>query len=170
MRGRGFRNMSHQGGWVSIAALVVSGVSAVAGFLGSQKASSAAKNQAQLEAEQEKKLTTEKLRQLGIEERAVYGQTLAQYAGSGVLANAPSLSGQPKPNAGSPLVVLAEQAKEFGFQRKITQEVGATKVNQALSGGKATADYYRYSGYANVASNLSNVFTQWANYNANKGG
>lgn len=180
---RNFKPMNRQGGWIQIAALALSAVGLISGFVGSQKAEKAAEKQADLEAAQERKVTDEKIRQLGIEERSMYGETIASYAGSGVqvtppgqaelrrfsrtnpysktstgydIVDAPYAAG-----ASSPLIVLAEQAKEFAMQRKITKEVGATKVQASLQQGKSTADYYRYSGIANAASSASNLLTTY---------
>ena len=139
------------------AVTAVTAVSTVANYIGSRKAAKGAKRQADLEAEAEKLVTTERLRQLDIEERALYGETLARYAGSGVLATLSDLRGA-TPVTGSPKTILEEQAKEFAAERKITEEVGATKVQQALAEGKATADFYRWSGIANSASILSDLF------------
>lgn len=158
MKGRGFRSMKRQGGWLGWAALATSVVGTVLGFSGSKKAEKSAKQQAELEKQQEEAVTKEKLRQLGIEERVTYGETLAQYAGSGVLATTQGLDRAPLAMVGSPRTILDEQAREFAKQKEITAEVGATKVQQALAGGKATADYYRYSGYANVAKGMGDIF------------
>lgn len=147
-------NIKRQGGWIQIAALALSAIGTVAGFMGSKNSEKAANKQARKEAEAEKKVTAEKLRQLEIEERALMGETIAAYAGSGVISNAGG-------SKGTPAVLLAEQAKEFAAQKKITKEVGASKVQQSLMAGKATADAYRYSGYANVASGISNMLTTY---------
>lgn len=161
IKSRGGFNIRRQGGWLQIAALALSAIGVVSSFVGQKKASDAAKEQSQQEAEYERKVTRERIRQLGIEERVMRGETLASYAGSGVMANTPTASlGDTSPFYGSPLAVIQEQAKEFQAQRKITEEVGATRVQQALTGGKSTADYYRYSGYANTAAGISDILTQ----------
>jgi len=61
---------------------------------------------------------------------------------------------------------LNEQAREFRYEKDINREVGASKAQAALTHGKNVADHYRWSGYANVASNASNILT---NYSAMKG-
>lgn len=154
-------NFKRQGGWVQIAALALGAIGLVSSFVGAKKGEEAAKEQAALEAEQEEKVTKERLRQLGIDERVLFGETLAGYAGGGVLAAAPSLGRRTNVAFGSPQQIIQEQAKEFKAQRKITADVGATKVQQALAGGASLADQYRYSGYANVASGISNILTNW---------
>jgi hypothetical protein len=159
MKGQGFRNFRRQGGWLQWVGVALSAIGLISDFMGSKKAEKSAERQAEEEAKAEKTVTAERLRQLGVEERTLFGETLAGYAGGGVLSTTPGLTGT-RPISGSPSLVLAEQAKEFKFERKITTEVGATKVQQALAGGKSVADAYRYSGYANVAKGLGDVFGQ----------
>jgi len=146
---------------VAVAGAVIGAVGLISGFLGSKKASKAAKKQAAEEARINKLTTAERMRQLGIEERTMFGQTLAGYAGGGVQAMAPSLTGS-TPQTGSPQTVLAEQAKEFKYEREITSAVGASNVQQALSRGKSTADAYKWQGYSNAASSISNILTSYA--------
>ena len=145
---------------VAIAGAVVGAVGLISSFIGSQKASKAAKEQAALEAEAERKVTDERVYQLGQEERQLYGETLAGYAGGGVTVGNQTNSGAVQP-IGSVRSVLDEQATTFAREKKITQEVGATKVAQTLAGGKAVADAYKYQGYANTASGISNILTNW---------
>jgi len=142
-----------------IAATVVTGVlGTVASFIGSKKASKAAKEEAAEQARLEGLVTGEKLRRLDIDERTLYGETVAGYAGGGVQAIAPSLD-QTSLRTGSPQSVLQEQAKSFRDERKITKEVGASKAQAALTRGKNLADQYRYQGYANVASSIGNILS-----------
>ena len=145
---------------VAIAGAVIGAVGLISSFIGSQKASSAAKEQSRLEAEAERKVTQERIYQLGQEERQLFGETLAGYAGGGVTVGNQTNSGAVQP-IGSVRSVLDEQATTFAREKKITQEVGATKVAQSLASGKATADAYKYSGYANTASGISNILTNW---------
>jgi hypothetical protein len=147
------------------AALVISAVGLISGFIGSKKASKSAKREAREEARLEGLTTDERLRQLDIEERAMYGQTLAGYAGSGVQAVAPGLGGA-QVQSGSPQAVTSEQAKEFGYQKQITEQVGATKVAQSLARGKNVAEQYKWQGYSNAAGGIANMLTA---YQASKG-
>lgn len=149
---RNFKPMNRQGGWIQVAGIALSAIGALSSFVGSQRASDAAKRQAKEEARMESLVTREKLRQLNIEERVARGETIAGYAGSGVLA-----TGNPKM---TPSVVLAEQANEFLHQKNITSQVGATRAQNALAKGNATATAFRYQGYANTAQQLSSMFTQ----------
>jgi hypothetical protein len=146
----------------AIAGLVVGAVGIISGFLGSKKASKAAKDQAKEEARLEKMVTEERIRQLGREERQLYGDTVAGYAGGGVLSSFGSMSNVPRETIGSPGTVLAEQAAEFQREREITQKVGATKVAQGLARGKATAEAYKYAGYTNAAQGISNILSTYA--------
>ena len=166
---------------VAIAAVVVSAVGLISNFLGSKKAASAAKSEATEQARLEGLTTDEKIRRLGIDQRSLYGETLAGYASGGVLARAPSLGGALTLGdtfgsagdyggalsvmTGSPGAVIQEQAKEFAFERDITRKVGATKVSQALTRGENVADQYKYAGFSNVATGISSIM---ANYQAMK--
>ena len=145
--------------WAAAAA-ITGAVGLISGFVGSKKASKAAKEQSRLEAEAERKVTAERIYQLGQEERQLYGETLAGYAGGGVQVGNQLARGGLQAT-GSARSVLDEQATTFARERAITQEVGATKVQQALAGGKATADAYKYQGYANLATGISSILTNW---------
>ena len=144
---------------VATAAVVVGAVGLISGFLGSRKASKAAKKQAAEEARIEKLTTTERVRQIGKEERALYGETLAGYTGGGVLASFGTTQNTELTPLGSAASVLAEQKQEFGFERKITQETGASNVMQSLQRGRALSNQYKYQGYANLAGGISNLLT-----------
>ena len=126
----------------------LSALGLISNFLGSKKASSAAKKEAKEGARLEGMVTAEKIRQLHVEEKVMRGETIAAYAGSGV-----------KVGTGSPLDILAEQRKEFAFQRDITSRVGATKAAQGLTRGQNIASAYRYQGYSNMASGLGDIFS-----------
>ena len=149
---------------IAIAAVAIAAVSVISNFLGSKKAASAAKKQAAEEARLEGLVTQEKLRTLKIDERTLYGQTLAGYAGGGVQGISPNL-GQTSITAGSPQAILAEQKKSFGAEKDIITQVGASKAQASLTRGRNLADQYRWSGYANVASGVSNILS---NYSAMK--
>lgn len=144
------------------AAVVVGAVGLISGFLGSRKASKAAKKQAKIEAEQEKLITAERIRQIGKEERALYGETLAGYTGGGVLADFGSTQDTALTPMGSAKSVIDEQVSEFAKERDITQQVGATKVQQGLAAGRATAQAYKFQGYSNAATGVSNLLSNYA--------
>lgn len=163
MKGKGFTAMpQRQGGWIQIAALALSAVGTALSFSSSRRAERAARDQGQREAELEQKVTDERLRQLEREERALKGQSLARYAGSNVvLGSTGSMQSlQNQSLTGSPAIVIAEQAAEFARERRITEEVGATKVQQSLSNARNVAAQYRVTGYANLASNVGDIFQQ----------
>jgi hypothetical protein len=146
--------------WPSIVGAVVGTVGLISSFIGSKKASKAAKEQSELEAEHERMITAERQRQINKEERALYGETLAGYAGGGILIGQPGQTRRSTPQ-GSVGSVTQEQATEFGFERAITGKVGASKVQQGLARGRAVADAYKYQGYANVATGISNILMNW---------
>lgn len=146
--------------WPAVAGAVIGAVGLISSFLGSKKASKAAKEQAALEAKHEGLITAERQRQINKEERALYGETRAGFAGGGVLAGTPGMDRAPTPQ-GSVGSILGEQATEFGFERAITGKVGASKVQQGLARGKAVADQYKYQGYANVATGVSQILMNW---------
>lgn len=147
---------------LALAGVVLGAVGLISGFIGSKKASKAAKEQAALEAEQERLITGERIRQLGKEERAMYGETVAGYAGGGVLSQFGTMGGTPTGAIGAPKSVLQEQANEFQREREITQKVGATKVAQGLARGKATAEAYKFAGYSNAAQGIANILSSYA--------
>jgi hypothetical protein len=144
------------------AAVVIGAIGVISGFLGSKKASKAAKKQAEEEARLEALVTAERIRQLGREERTLYGETVAGYAGGGVLSSFGSMANVPRETMGSPGTVLAEQAAEFQREREITQKVGATKVAQGLARGRATAEAYKFQGYSNAASGIANILASYS--------
>ena len=145
---------------------VISSIGLVSSFIGSKKASKAAKEESKEDARLEGLVTDEQLRRLRIDQRNMYGETLSGYAGGGVQATAPTLAGEARVQTGSPAQVIQEQTSEFAKQRQVTSEVGATKVSQSLTRGQNVADAYRWQGYSNVASGVSNILT---NYSMMKG-
>ncbi len=163
---------------LAIAGVVLGAVGLISSFIGSKKAASAAKDEAAEQARLEGLTTDEKLRRLRIDQRSLYGETLAGFAGSGVLARPGSLEsnltlgdsfggagaygGSASVMTGSPGVVIQEQAKEFAFERDITRKVGATKVAQALTRGKNVAEQYKYQGYSNVATGISSILSNYS--------
>ena len=150
---------------VAIAGAVIGAVGLISSVLGSKKGAKAAKDAARDEARLEGLVTQEKLRTLDIDERRLYGQTLANYAGKGVQSMTPSL-GSSAIRAGSPTSVLQEQSREFRYQKDIVGKVGASKAQASLTEGRNIADQYRWTGYANVAASVSNILS---NYSAMKG-
>jgi hypothetical protein len=163
---------------LAVAGLAIGAAGLLMNFIGSKKGAKAAKKEGAEEARLEGLVTDEKVRNLRTEQRSMYGETLAGYAGGGVLARAPSLEsnltlgdsfggagaygGSDSVMTGSPSSVINEQALAFAGQRDITRKVGATKAQQSLTRGNNIADQYRYSGYANVASGISNILSTYA--------
>jgi hypothetical protein len=120
----------------------------ISDFLGSKKSSSAAKKAAADQARDERLVTAEKIRQLNIQERTMAGDTRARAAGSRV-----------KVDQGSPLEILAEQAREFTHERNINQRVGASKAASALQRGRDVGNAVKYQSYSNLAEGASNIFS-----------
>lgn len=141
--------------WAIVGA-VTGAVGVISSLIGSKKSSDAAKKQSREEARLEKIVTDERLRQIDIEERALYGETLAGYAGGGVQAMTPGMRSRGA-TVGSPATILAEQKTAFQFEKKVTKEAGASRAQQALTGGKMTADLYKYQGYSQAASGISDI-------------
>ena len=141
-------------------AAITGTIGLITSFLGAKKASKAAKEQAAEEARIQQVTTAEQIRRLNINERLMFGQTVAGQAGSGVLGMQQGLD-QQSPMSGSPQTILSEQAREFAQERKITQEVGASNVQQTLMRGAAQANAYKWQGYSNAASSISNILTNY---------
>ena len=142
--------------------LIAAGLSAVgliSSFVGSKKSEKAAKKQAAAQAAIDRKVTAEEVRVLEQDQRTAYGETIAGYAGGGVKAVAPNLTGETTPMSGSPLTILAEQTAEFGRLKEFTQDVGAANAQATLARGRNLANQYRYQGYANVANSITNILT-----------
>ena len=135
--------------WIAAAVVATTAVSAGLQVVGANKAAKSAKKQGDLQAERTELLNQERVRQIGIEERSMYGETLSGYARGGVMANVMS---------GSPEQVLSEQKREFQKEREITTEVGALEVSQGLERSRDIARQYRYEGYSNAASSISGLF------------
>ena len=135
----------------------IAAVGIISGFMGAKKAGKAAKKQAAEEASIEKLTTAERIREIGKEERQMYGETIAGYASGGVLSSFGTMSDVPRETIGSASPVLQEQKEEFAFERKITQETGASNVAQSLARGKALASQYKYQSYSNAANSISKI-------------
>jgi hypothetical protein len=124
-------------------AAVGSLVSGVLGGIGGKKASKAAKRAAREAARQEQVVTNERLRQIQQEERTLAGQTVARSAGAGGVVN-----------QGSILQILAEQAREFAIESKVTRDAGASRVKMALDQGKATSRQFEAQGLSNLFAGI----------------
>ena len=92
--------------------------------------------QGEAEAEVERKVTAEQIRQIDRDEQLTRSATIASIAGSNI-----------KVGSGSQLDVLAEQAAEFARERQFTEEVGASNANVALQRAKAIGEQARFSSY-----------------------
>jgi hypothetical protein len=132
---------------MTIAAVGMQAAGLISDFIGGRKAASAAKKAGKKQASDERVMTAERIRQLQIEERTLRGETIAKVAGSHV-----------KVGQGSPLEILAEQAREFSKERQITGQVGATKAAAAMQRGRDVGNIAKYQSYSNIASGASNIF------------
>lgn len=144
--------------WGNVAAAAVAVVGTAIGLDSAKKSEKAAKKQAKEQARIEEELTAEKLFQLGLDERQMRGETLAGFAGGGVLSVMQGTAGT-KEISGSPSTILEEQRKAFARERKITKSVGASNVAQTLMAGSALADRYKYEGYSSAAMNISSIIS-----------
>jgi hypothetical protein len=131
--------------WVAVG---ITAAGMISSFLGSKKSAQAAKDAAGRQAQDERLVTAEKIRQLNKEERTLAGDTRARAAGSHV-----------KAGQGSPLEVLAEQAREFTHERNINKKVGASKAASALQRGRDVGNAVKYQSYSNLAKGASDIFS-----------
>lgn len=102
---------------------------------GAFKGADAAEDAAKAQAGTEMRTTKEKLFQSKAEERQLAGTTRARAAGSGV-----------KADVGSPLTILAEQAKTYARDRQFISDVGASQASATLQRGKDMASSLRLGG------------------------
>ena len=119
----------------------------ISDFIGSKASARAAKRAGMRESKSEQEITRERLRQLDKKERTMAGSTRARTAASNV-----------KANSSSPLMNLAEQAKEFGYERDLTKRVGASKAGMAYQRGSDVARQVKLRGYSDMAKGASNIF------------
>ena len=111
-------------------------VSSFLSIWGGIKGKEEAEKFAGIESALELKLTGAKIDDLKQDERVLAGQTRARAAGSGV-----------KADTGSPLTILAEQARNFAKDRMITAQVGATKASNTVLRGKMVGRQSLYQGW-----------------------
>lgn len=126
-------------------------ISAGSSIFGGLSAKNKAKQASEVQAKQELELTLAKTVDLKAEERALKGQTIAGAAGSGV-----------KVGAGSPLEVLAEQARNFQRERQTVAKVGATNASVLTKRGNMVGQQAAYQGFSQGASQMANAFTIFA--------
>lgn len=133
---------------LAIASAGMQAVGMISDFLGGRAAAAAARKTAKRDAIAEGRLTKERIRQLDVEQKKTAGETVAATAASRV-----------KSDSMSPLLIYAEQAKEFEQQKKIVRETGATKAAAALQQGADVGKIAKYQSYSNVAQGASNIFS-----------
>ena len=136
--------------WVA-AGLAVAGL--VSSIFGAKSAKSAANSAAGKEAALDLRTTQEKVYQLGQEERQLASQTRARTVGSGV-----------KADKGSPLTILAEQARTFAREKLFTSQVGAEKAQLAQQRGKMVGQQAMYQGLGQATQYASTAFSLMPKY------
>ncbi len=144
MSRREFKGPGKQKGIFGVIAGVASLVGPAFGIDAAGKAGRAAEREAALEAQHQREITQERLRQIDVEGRRIAGETRATAAGSGVAVG-----------EGSPMDVLAEQASEFAREKSITSRVGANRVATSLRRGEALAKQYESQQLVSAFSGLS---------------
>jgi hypothetical protein len=158
--------------WVATAIIATTVVTSAIQYKGAKKAERSAKKQAKEAERIENRLTEERVREVDVTERVQYGRTVAGYAGGGVQAGAPGMD-KKQLNTGvagsSPNQIIQEAAREFARERELTKEVGASNALQIKMKGKATADMYRYQGYATLAQGIGTIFSVGAQKSAGTG-
>ena len=130
--------------WVAAAMAVISAVGSIVGGIKGGKSAGAA---GRAEARAEGDITSAKLEDLFAEERNMRGQTLAGAAGSNV-----------KVDKGSPVEILAEQARTFERERQITAKVGASKASILNQRGKMAGDQAAYQGFSQGMGQMAQAF------------
>jgi len=135
-------------GGLAIAGGVMSLVSGAASIFGGMSASKDAKRAAKEEAGLESIITQSKVVDLEKQEEVLRGQTVAAAAGAGV-----------KTTKGSPLEILAEQAREFAREKLTVQQVGASRASAAMTRGKMVGRQAMYQGVGQGVSALGSAFS-----------
>lgn len=131
--------------WAAAAMAVISTFSSL---YGGSAASKAAKKAGKEEARLESVVTQAKITDLFKEEEVLRGQTVAATAGAGV-----------KVDRGSPLTILAEQAREFARERMTVAKAGATRATAAQTRGRNVGRAATYQGVSQAASSAATAFT-----------
>jgi len=139
--------------YAAIISAIIAAVGGISSALGGKKAREGSKYAGKMEAKQEQIVTQAKLEDLRVEERVMKGQTIAGAAGSNV-----------KVDMGSPLEVLAEQARNFARERQTVAQAGATKAANAAIRGNMVGQQAAYQGFGQAASGLSSAFQIFAQY------
>ena len=129
---------------------IITGVGALTSIFGGMSAKKAANSAAGKQAEADLKVTQEKVYQLGQEERQLAGSTRAAVASSGV-----------KADKGSPLTVLAEQAKTFAREKMVTSQVGAKNAALTRQRGSMVGQQAAFGGFAQGFQGLGSAFSMY---------
>ena len=136
--------------WVAAAMAVISAVGSIVGGIKGGKSAGAA---GRAEARAEGDITSAKLEDLFAEERNMRGQTLAGAAGANV-----------KVDKGSPVEILAEQARTFERERQITAKVGASRASITKQRGEMLGKQIAYQGISTGIGQLAGAFSMMPKY------
>ena len=136
---------------MEVVAGIMAGIGALTSILGGVSASKKTKPAAKEEARLETLVTQAKILDLKRDEELLRGQTIAGAAGAGV-----------KADVGSPLTIIAEQAREFERERRTVSQVGTTRASQAISRGRMVGRQAVYGGISSAASQASDAFSIFA--------
>ncbi len=131
----------------------ISAAMGIIALVGASSVAKDAKSAAKEQAATDFRVTQEKIYQSKLEERVMAGGTRAAAAGSGV-----------KADTGSPLTILAEQARTFARDRQFVSDVGAENAKLTLQRGQNVADAARYSGAASALSAFGRSATATKKY------
>ena len=113
-------------------------------IIGASKEAKAAKAAAKGQAAADLRVTQERVFQSEQEERQLAGTTRAVAAGAGV-----------KADVGSPLTILAEQAKTFARERKFMKETGQDIAGLTIQRGKNIASAAMFRGIQSAVGRFS---------------
>jgi len=129
----------------------VSAAIGVISLIGASKAKSSARKAAAEEARLEGIVTGAKIETLQQEETVLRGQTIAGAAGSGVNVT-----------KGSPLQILAEQAKTFAREKKTVATAGASRAAQAKTRGRMVGQQAMYHGISSALGSFGQAASSTA--------
>ena len=122
----------------------ISAAMGVMKLVGAGQEAKAAKAAAKGQAAADLRVTQERVFQSKQEERQLAGQTRAIAAGAGV-----------KADVGSPLTILAEQAKTFARERKFMKETGQEKAGLTIQRGKMQAESSMFRGITSAMGSFA---------------
>jgi len=145
------RLIRQEGSQIPFVMAAMAAISTASSLVGASKAKSAAKGAAREEARLEGIVTEAKITSLDREERVLRGETLGAAAGSNV-----------KVDRGSPLQILAEQARTFADEKRVVRQAGASRAAQAKTRGRMVGDQAMYQGVSQAANTAASAFSMFS--------